>query len=191
MGSRLLLPGTLMGGLLLGSACLAAGLMFASSLVPEVSANTATTLGVVSLSLLALGDVWSLARSRPLYPLSARRQTAQSLMFGRHRETTVGLVWGVDAGFGLATYRTTSGLWAVSSLAILGLSPAWTVMGYGAGFAAALTLVIWTPIPGDSGETRAAAASHRIERIAQGGGAASRVAYLVFLLAAIILLLVV
>lgn len=179
-----------MGGLLLGSACLAAVLMFASWLVPELSGSTATLLGVVCLSFLALGDVWSLARRRPLYPLSAPRQTAQSLMFGRHPETTVGLVWGVDAGFGLATYRTTSGLWAVSSLAILGLSPSWTVLGYGAGFAAALTLVVWTPTSGDSGEARAAAASDRIERLVQNGGAASRVAYLVFLLAAIMLLVV-
>jgi hypothetical protein len=185
---RLLLTGALVAGLLLGSACLAVALLLASSLIPDLSEGTAQVVGGVSLSLLALGDTWSLARSRPLYPFGARRQTAQSLMFGRQPEATVGLVWGVDAGFGLATYRSTSGLWVVSCLAILGLSPWWTVIGYGAGFAATLTLVMWTPASGDDGETRAAAAASRIERLIKSGGAASRVAYLAVLLAAIVVL---
>lgn len=188
--SRLLLPGTLILGLLIGSACLATALMVASSLLPDLGGSTRRLVGGACLSALALGDVWSLARSRLLYPFGVRRQTAQSMMFGRHREATVGLVWGMDAGFGLATYRATSGLWAVSCLAMLDLAPSWAVIGYGVGFAAALTLVIWTPTSGIDCETRAAGASDRVERLVQSRGGASRVAYLVILLAAIAILVV-
>jgi hypothetical protein len=177
-----------MGGLLLGSLCLAAILLVLSLLVPVLGDRTAEFLAVSCLSLLALGDVWSLSHNRSLYPFGARRQTVQALMFGRRREAVVGLVWGLDAGLGLRTYRSTSGLWAVSCLAILGIGPWWSVIGYGAGFAAALAVVIWTPTPGDDGEMRAAAAARRVERLAQSGGVASRVAYLAVLLVAIAIL---
>jgi hypothetical protein len=62
-----------------------------------------------------------------------RRQTPQRVfyMFGPIRGA---LVWGLDTGLMVTTYRITAATWATLSLCVLGFLPWWTGVIYATGF---------------------------------------------------------
>lgn len=182
---RILHPAALLLGLVGGSACLGLALDLVAKPSAALTMSEASTLGLVGLVALACGDVWTLVGRHYIYPISIRRQTSQRLVFSRGPESMVGLLWGLHAGVGVATYRTTSGLWGIMIIVALGLTPAWTVVGYGLGFSIALAAVIWTPTGGPDGAARAARGAARVARLMESRGTGARVVYLSASLAAL------
>jgi len=133
--------GVLLLGIYVGGVLLA---VFAATLAVPVeqfggSVNLAL-IAVIVVGLLVLMDVWSLARLR-WFPLGPKRQASQRLDHDDRLEWwATGVVWGIDLGLGVTTYRVTSGVWMLIVLSILTPTPAWVVLLYSTGFAAGLVI---------------------------------------------------
>lgn len=77
-------------------------------------------------------------RTGTLFPISLRRQANKSLEFVIRRSWVVALIWGLDAGFSVGTYRVTSGLWIGCAGVVFGVLPPWVVIAYAGTLALAL-----------------------------------------------------
>src|ERR1700741_1812477 len=94
----------------------------ASRLPPEPAGGVRTTV----LALLILADGRRLGLRLPML----RRQTPKALPLpGALR----GLVWGLDTGTMVSTYRTSGISWAALALAVLAGGPAWAGGAYASG----------------------------------------------------------
>lgn len=99
------------------------------------------------LAVLALFDLGAFGLRTPMW----RRQTPKEL-YHRFGPSTGALLWGLDTGLVVTTFRVTSLSWAALALTALGLLPWWSGLLYAIGFtvpAAALVLAVpahpWTP----------------------------------------------
>lgn len=92
--------------------------------------------GVVLFACLVL-DSGKLGIATPMW----RRQTPQRLfyMFGPSKGA---LLWGLDTGLMVTTYRVTSLTWAALALSFVGLLPWWSGVAYAAGFVIPSTVFI-------------------------------------------------
>lgn len=164
LAKRIGIVGPLGLGLIIGGAGLTAIVFCAQRMIDENASGLKSVIlgGLVVFLLL---DVWTLLRHKRIYPIGLRRQTRKGLMHGRTRQTLVGLVWGLDAGFGFFTYRVTSGLWVLIFVTVLSDVPAVLVTTYSFGFAVSLMIVTWTPTAGHNAVQRAETASARIFRL--------------------------
>lgn len=97
----------------------------------------------VAITAFLFSDVYSVL-TRRLNVCSIRRQARKSMLYAGHRQNTVGFVWGFDAGFGIGTYRVTSGLWVLALLALFTNVSSWTIIVYAIAFnIALLSFVVW------------------------------------------------
>jgi hypothetical protein len=100
-------------------------------------------IGAVVLGLLLALDARRARRPGAIGP-SWNRQTPKRLVWD-YGSARAALLWGLDAGLVVTTYRVTSLSWAALVVAFLGLVPWWSGVAYAAGFAvpilAALLLV--------------------------------------------------
>jgi hypothetical protein len=87
---------------------------------------------VVVLALALSVDTRSL-RLKAMCPLTARRQTPKVVIY-EHGPGRAALVWGLDAGLVVTTFRMSAISWALLVLGVLGSAPWWTGLGYAAGF---------------------------------------------------------
>lgn len=138
-------------------------------------------LAAALTAVLALGDLWAI-RHRRLYPVGFRRQTQQTMMFGRDLRR-VAFTWGFDAGLGVTTYRVTSGIWVLILFVLLGVAPATMTLVYVSGFCVGLVVVALWPVHPQRQETKDEAAIARIEALRPRRRAA-QIAYLLLLSAA-------
>jgi len=83
-------------------------------------------------------------RRRTLCPVGFRRQTPKNVVLS-YGDTKGALIWGLDTGLAITTFRVSAVTWALLALGLLGVAPWWQGLGYAAGFclpiAAAILLV--------------------------------------------------
>lgn len=78
------------------------------------------------------------------------RQTPRHLFF-RYGPAVGALLWGLDTGAVVTTFRVSSLSWAALSLAVLGLAPWWSGIAYGLGFILPLWFVTLVARPANGG----------------------------------------
>lgn len=93
-----------------------------------------------ALGLLLVMDLARIRAPGALGP-SWRRQTPKGLE-DRHGPVTAALLWGLDAGLVVTTFRVTSLSWAALAVAALGLVPWWSGLVYALGFVVPLGAMI-------------------------------------------------
>jgi hypothetical protein len=94
-------------------------------------------LVVVFGGALAL-DAYSLGWKR-WCPVTLRRQVPKGVLY-THGARRAAVVWGLDAGLVVSTYRMSAISWALLLLAFAGIAPWWIGAGYAAGFLGPLVL---------------------------------------------------
>lgn len=134
-----LVLGIYVGGLLL-TVCVAALAVPVDQVRGVVQFEFIALIVVVSLVLM---DAWSSTRLK-WFPLGLMRQASQRLDHDDRLEWwATGVVWGIDLGLGVTTYRVTSGVWLLITLVILTPIPAWVILLYSTGFAVGLLIRVW------------------------------------------------
>jgi hypothetical protein len=104
--------------------------------------------------LIALAGVDIYAARRKTYcPISWRRQTPRVLM-RRFSPPVVALVWGLDTGFAVTTFRVSAATWGALFLTFLGFGPWWIGIGYGVAFVVPLACLIWMGRVGEAAAAR-------------------------------------
>lgn len=105
------------------------------------------------LGLLLALDAWRARRPGAVGP-SWRRQTPKHFVYD-YGSISAALLWGLDAGLVVTTYRVTSLSWAALVVAFFGLVPWWSGLAYAAGFAVpVLVAILLVPTRTDpTGET--------------------------------------
>ncbi|MEV6930714.1 hypothetical protein AB0M46_40360 [Dactylosporangium sp. NPDC051485] len=135
------------------TAALCGGFLFSATLVFGVAAFAGRALGVTLLpqpvrlaaalacfaALLGL-DVLALRR-KTMCPVTLRRQTPKNLVM-RYGETRGALIWGLDTGLGITTFRVSATTWALLALGLFGVAPWWQGAAYGIGFTAPIAAAI-------------------------------------------------
>lgn len=86
-------------------------------------------VAAVVVAVLAVVDTHVLGLHAPMW----RRQTPRELHFALG-PTRGALVWGLDTGLVVTTFRVTSLSWTALTLSFLGLLPWWAGLAYAAGF---------------------------------------------------------
>jgi hypothetical protein len=92
---------------------------------------------------LCLIDIAAL-RSRSLCKMTMRRQTPKNLIF-RYGDRVGPLIWGLDTGLAVTTFRVAGATWAVLVLSLLNLVPWWLGLVYAAGFCIPVTVATIGP----------------------------------------------
>jgi hypothetical protein len=105
----------------------------AARIIPA-RAQLAAACTVLCAALLL--DAYSLRR-KTWCPVTMRRQTPKDIHY-QHGLRHAAVAWGLDTGLIFTTYRMSSISWALLGLALLGVAPWWTGLGYAAGFLAPL-----------------------------------------------------
>jgi hypothetical protein len=145
MGLRLRWQASLVGGLLVGSLVTFGG---ASLLGLALGARglplADRVLGLVGLSLVLVAFDFDALLRRTSLLLGLRRQTPQRLGLDLRRADMTALLWGLDIGTGVTTFRVTSAVWLCLCGALFQLVPAEIGLAYGLGISAALLLWIYT-----------------------------------------------
>jgi hypothetical protein len=116
------------------------GMAIGTYLLPEKVRLAAALVCVVALIVL---DVLALRR-RAMCPITLRRQTPKNFAF-HYGNTRGALIWGLDTGLAVTTFRISAATWAMIVLGLLNVAPWWQGLAYGLGFclpiAAAILLV--------------------------------------------------
>ncbi len=73
-----------------------------------------------------------------------RRQTPKNLIY-RYGNQVGALLWGLDTGLAVTTFRVSAATWAVLALTLLNLAPWWLGAVYAAGFCLPLALATLGP----------------------------------------------
>jgi hypothetical protein len=133
--------------------------------------------GVVLLAC-ALLDSGKLGFGTPMW----RRQTPRRLfiMFGPAKGA---LLWGLDTGLMVTTFRVTSLTWATLALAVLGLLPWWAGVAYAAGFVIPIAVLVLL-VPARHNPGRAAEAHWVMDVITTAGRRVARVSPFLFAMVA-------
>jgi hypothetical protein len=100
------------------------------------------------LAIFLLIDTGILRFGTPMW----RRQTPKWFMY-RYSDRVSALLWGVDSGLVVTTFRVTSLSWAALSLTFLGIAPWWAGVIYTAGFGVP-QLVVNLVLPRRTGASR-------------------------------------
>jgi hypothetical protein len=98
---------------------------------------------VVLCAGLLTADVAAL-RAKTLCRIGFRRQTPKNLIYryGPHRGP---LLWGLDTGLAVTTFRVSAATWALLALLVLQLVPWWIGVAFGMGFVASQLVVVVLP----------------------------------------------
>ncbi len=113
------------------------GLALGVHLLPAKVRLFAALLCCVALVVL---DVWALRR-RSMCPVTFRRQTPKNLVF-RYGDTRGALIWGLDTGLAVTTFRVSAVTWALIGLGLLNVAPWWQGFAYGVGFCLPIAVAI-------------------------------------------------
>jgi hypothetical protein len=98
--------------------------------------------GIASTILLALAAVDLHAVRRKTYcPISWRRQTPRVLMRW-YSPRVVAVLWGLDTGLAVTTFRVSAATWGALLLAFLGFGTWWIGLCYGVGFVVPLMVLL-------------------------------------------------
>ncbi|GAA1660644.1 hypothetical protein GCM10009765_07660 [Fodinicola feengrottensis] len=106
--------------------------------------STFRLLGAVALVLVLCGFEIAALRGKTVCRLSWRRQTPKNLIY-KYGPVRGPLLWGLDTGLTVTTFRISAATWATLGLALLQLAPVWTGVAYGIGFAAPLAAATVLP----------------------------------------------
>jgi hypothetical protein len=98
------------------------------------------SLAILLPFVLAIFAVSDLGYPRFVLP-SIRRQTPRYLL-AEHHPSLVGLVWGLDAGSVVTTFRASAASWAGIALLSAGWGTWWSGLMYAAGFCLPLVLIV-------------------------------------------------
>jgi hypothetical protein len=116
------------------------GLAFGVRLIPVQVRLWAALLWCAALVVV---DIAALRR-RTMCRISFRRQTPKNLVF-RYGDTKGALIWGLDTGLAVTTFRVSAATWALLGLGLVNVVPWWQGAAYGLSFclpiAAAILLV--------------------------------------------------
>jgi hypothetical protein len=134
--------------LLVGFTCSAA-MVFAVVYFAGRAFRSAIPFSIDPLLLLPLVVFAAIDLSYPrVRPTLLRRQTPRSLS-GRFSYPITGLLWGVDTGTVLSTFRASAASWAALALSFAGWGSWWTGIAYAAGFCLPLAVFVATyPVTG-------------------------------------------
>lgn len=119
------------------------GLVGAAFGIPLIPLSARAWTAVLLCAVLITLDVASL-RARSLCKITARRQTPKNLIY-HYGPRRGALIWGVDTGLIVTTFRVSAATWAMAVLVFLNLAPWWVGLSYGAGFCIPLAAVILLP----------------------------------------------
>lgn len=103
------------------------------------AALSSTERGYAAAGWLALCLVFN-GGALGLEPPMLRRQTPLTYLY-LYGSSRGALLWGLDTGTMLSTFRVTSGTWAILGLVLLGVAPWWSGALYGLAFGLGLLAV--------------------------------------------------
>ena len=98
---------------------------------------------VAILAACALADLAMLATGR-VYSIGWSRQTPRRAVY-QLGDRAGALIWGLDTGLVVTTFRISAATWAALGLALLNVAPAWTGVAYGLGFVLPLAVSVLRP----------------------------------------------
>lgn len=129
--------------------------VFATVSVTGTLIRSTFSLPVDLLVALALGLCGATDLLFPrIRPTLFNRQTPRTLS-GRFSLPVTGLLWGLDAGTVVSTYRSSAASWAALILTFAGWGPWWTGIVYAVAFSGPLgLLIIAYPVTGGSDTAR-------------------------------------
>lgn len=113
-----------------------------------LAASMSLRMNILSaLAVIAAGlDIYSARCKRTRFcPLSLSRQTPKSLLYSSLNARFGVLLWGLDTGSVVSTFRVSAVTWIAVAAAALGIAPAWIGVLYAVGFLLPLTLVVTIP----------------------------------------------
>ena len=101
-------------------------------------------------------------------PLSLRRQTPKEFVYAGRLDPRLGtLLWGLDTGTAVSTFRVSAATWVLLAAAIANVAPFWVGGAYAAGFLLPLAVALVVPLS-ESQTSRLLAALRRELWVAQG-----------------------
>jgi hypothetical protein len=107
-----------------------------------VLSNTSCTAILVSIALVAATtDLIIAVTGVRAFSIGLSRQTPE-LLKREDNPILVSLLWGVNTGSGLSTFRVTALVWVVMVAAVAGFAPWWIGSVYAAGFIIPLAAII-------------------------------------------------
>jgi hypothetical protein len=121
----------------------AAGLVGDAFGVSHVPTPVRTWAAIALCVALCAADVAAL-RSRGLCKVTMRRQTPKNLVY-RYGDRVGPLIWGLDTGLAVTTFRVSAATWAILGLTLLNLAPWWLGVAYAAGFCGPLAIAVVVP----------------------------------------------
>lgn len=98
---------------------------------------------VVLLAVCAVVDAAMLWSGR-VYSVGWSRQTPRRAVY-QLGDRFGALVWGLDTGLVVTTFRISAATWAALGLALLNVAPAWIGVAYGVGFVGPLAVSVLRP----------------------------------------------
>jgi hypothetical protein len=113
--------------------------------VSEFPAAWRLSLAGIVLVALSAADVHAV-RSKTYCPISLRRQTPRRLM-RQYPARLVALLWGLDTGLAVTTFRVSAATWGALFLTFLGFGTWWVGVFYGISFIVPLmAFICWGPV---------------------------------------------
>jgi hypothetical protein len=109
----------------------------------HLPATARTWAAVVLLAACAVADIAMLATGRQ-YSVGWSRQTPRRAVY-QLGDRLGALVWGLDTGLAVTTFRMSAATWAALGLALLNVAPAWAGVAYGLGFVVPLAVSVLRP----------------------------------------------
>jgi hypothetical protein len=126
------------------------GLVWVSGTLIRTHLHIAWSLVYVLLfAACAVADL-----AHPRIRCSAMRRQTPKRLIGSVPASIGGLVWGLDTGTVISTYRTSAASWAALTLAFAGWAPWWGGIAYAAGFGLPLAVLVLIHTPSASRQSR-------------------------------------
>lgn len=113
-----------------------------SAVTFSVEHNARLSFFTACVLVFAICDV-VVASSMRAYAFGPSRQTSQALLASSVSPSAAAVIWGLDTGFVVTTFRVTMMTWTLCAGALLGLTPWWLGAAYGVGFCASLLTSLW------------------------------------------------
>lgn len=107
------------------------------TLLPE---NVRLTTAVVCCAAMVVLDSVALRR-HAMCPVGFRRQTPKSMVL-QYGDTKGALIWGLDTGLAITTFRVSAATWAMIALGLLHVAPWWQGLAYAVGFCLPVAVAI-------------------------------------------------
>ncbi len=113
--------------------------------IAVVPTSMSETIVAFVATFAAALDIWA-ARRKRLSPAGLRRQTPKALLYSTIHPRLAVLMWGIDTGTAISTFRVSATTWVVFLAATLGLAPVWIGVPYALSFALPLIAALSWPL---------------------------------------------